>query len=146
MTTKYSDWVVRYDDLNPRQQENYNFQKVSAILADYGFVTMRLSDDWQGADFIAHHVDGETLLRIQLKGRLSFAKKYEGKGLHVVFRDGAQWHLYPHDELLDRVLAETNVANTQSWRETGEYTYPRLSQQLRTFLEPYRIGHDGVAQ
>lgn len=43
------------DDLNARQKENFNFQKVSAVLADYGYVTMRLSDDWQGADFIALH-------------------------------------------------------------------------------------------
>ena len=36
-----------YRDLNSRQQENYNFQKVSAVLADYGFATLRLSADWQ---------------------------------------------------------------------------------------------------
>lgn len=49
---------ICYNELNSRQQENYNFQKVSAVLADYGFVTMRLNDDWQGADFIAIHIDG----------------------------------------------------------------------------------------
>ena len=50
---------VSYSDLNSKQQENYNFQKISGILADYGFMTLRLNDDWQGADFIAQHVDGE---------------------------------------------------------------------------------------
>ena len=53
--------------LNPREKENYNFLKVSAVLADYGFVTMRLSSDWQGADFIAQHLDGETFLRVRPK-------------------------------------------------------------------------------
>ena len=48
---------ITYADLNSRQRENYNFQKVSALFADYGFTTMRLSDDWQGADFIAQHID-----------------------------------------------------------------------------------------
>lgn len=43
---------ISYRELNARQKENFNFQKVSAVLADYGFVTFRLSDDWQGADFI----------------------------------------------------------------------------------------------
>ena len=33
---------INYKDLNPRQQEAYNFQKVAAVLADYGFVTLRL--------------------------------------------------------------------------------------------------------
>jgi len=27
--------------------------KVAAALADYGYNSMRLNDDWQGADFIA---------------------------------------------------------------------------------------------
>ena len=42
---------VEYKSLNPRQQESYNFQKVAAALADYGFTAIRLSDDWRGADF-----------------------------------------------------------------------------------------------
>ena len=77
--------AIRYHDLtNAKQKENYNFLKVSAILADYGFMTMRLNDDWQGADFIAQHIDGETFLRVQLKGRLWFAKKYMDKSLFIV--------------------------------------------------------------
>ena len=39
---------VNYADLNPRQQECYNFQKISAVLAEYGFDCIKLSDDWQG--------------------------------------------------------------------------------------------------
>lgn len=72
---------IDYSRLNSRQKENFNFQKVSAVLADYGFVTLRLSDDWQSADFIAQHIDGVTFLRVQLKGRLTFERKYQGKGL-----------------------------------------------------------------
>lgn len=66
---------ISYDDLNSRQRENYNFHKVSAILADYGFTSIRLSDDWQGADFIAQHIDGQTFIKAQLKGRMSIDKK-----------------------------------------------------------------------
>jgi hypothetical protein len=51
---------------------------MSALLADYGFVSMRLSDDWRGADFIAQHVSGNPL-HVQLKGRLAFDKPYRGK-------------------------------------------------------------------
>lgn len=71
---------IAYESLNARQKESYNFQKVSAALADYGFITIKLSDDWHGADFIAQHLSGETL-KVQLKGRLSFYKKYQGKDL-----------------------------------------------------------------
>lgn len=78
--------LIEYKSLNPRQQENYNFQKVSAILADYGFSTIRLSDDWQGADFIANHVDGETFLKVQLKGVLTVDAIYVKKDIYICFR------------------------------------------------------------
>ena len=42
---------IDYSKLNARQQENYNFQKVSGVLADYGYTCIKLSDDWNGADF-----------------------------------------------------------------------------------------------
>lgn len=105
---------IQYSDLKPRQQENYNFQKVSAIFADYGFVTHRLSDDWQGADFIAQHIDGETFIKVQLKSRLAFDKKYYGKDLYVAFYIDNTWYLFPHDKLLEKFLAQTNIGNTES--------------------------------
>ena len=70
---------VRYRDLNARQKENFNFMKLSAVLADFGFAMLRLTDDWKGADFIAQHIDGDTFLKVQLKGRAVVDKKYVGK-------------------------------------------------------------------
>jgi len=105
---------------------------------------MRLSDDWQGADFIAQHREGE-FLKIQLKSRLWFDRKYHGKSIYIAFRcDGEgcpeqAWYLYPHDELLDTVLTETNIGNTESWRQHGGYSFPGLTAQMRQLLEPYRI-------
>src|SRR5258706_6333363 len=90
---------INYAELNSRQQESYNFQKVSAVLADYGYTTIRLSSDWKGADFIAQHFNA-TFLKVQLKGRLTFEKKYEDQDIHVCFRVGQKWYLYPHDVLL----------------------------------------------
>ncbi|HEY7120390.1 MAG TPA: hypothetical protein VH475_27625 [Tepidisphaeraceae bacterium] len=133
---------VEYSGLNARQKENYNFLKVSAVLADYGFMTMRLSDDWQGADFIAQHVDGGTFLKVQLKSRLAFGKKYTGKGLYVAFFYEGDWYLYPHDELLKRVLEETGVGKTASWMGRGGYSMGHLSQQMRALLEEYKICGD----
>jgi hypothetical protein len=131
---------VTYSELNSRQKENFNFQKVSAVLADYGFVTFRLTDDWQGADFLALRIDGE-VLRVQLKSRLAFYEKYTGKDLFVAFGDDDTWYLYPHDELLATVLANTTVRTSASWK-SGGYSFSRLSPQLRELLEPYRISGD----
>jgi hypothetical protein len=97
---------------------------------------------WQGADFIAQHLDGETFLKVQLKGRLVFDRKYIGKQLHIAFYDSERWYVYPHDELLQRVLLETNVGQTRSWIDVGLYSFPNLSRQLREMLEPYRVVGD----
>ena len=104
---------VEYENLNARQKENFNFQKVSSVLADFGYTTLRLSDDWQGADFIAQDKDGTTFLKVQLKGRLTFAEKYRGKEIFVCFRDKSDWYLFDHDSLLEMALEKTNIKNTE---------------------------------
>ena len=134
---------IDYGSLNARQQENFNFQKLSAILADFGFVTLRLTDDWGGADFIAQHIDGDTFLRVQLKSRLTFDKKYQNKGLFIAFPYAEDWYLFPHDELLATVLTDTGtMTGTKSWDEQGTYHFGRLSTQLLELLEPFRLTGD----
>ena len=94
---------IHYNDLNSRQKENYNFQKVAGELADYGFNCLRLTDDWQGADFIACHIDGDVFLKVQLKGRMTIDKKYSGKDIYIAFLNGDDCYIYPHDEMVDRI-------------------------------------------
>jgi hypothetical protein len=130
---------IQYSTLNAKQKEAYNFQKLSGILADYGFVTIRLSNDWQSADFIAQHIDGTRFLKVQLKGRLYFSKAYEGKDIYVAFPDGGAWYLYPHDEALSLILNKTNIASTRSWMEGGVYHFPEISVDIRAIMEDYRI-------
>ena len=55
---------VKYTSLNSREKENYNFHKVASALADYGYDSVRLNNDWQGADFIA--VKGDEMIKVQL--------------------------------------------------------------------------------
>ena len=66
---------INPDKLNGRQKEIYNFQQSAALLADYGFNCIKLSDDWQGTDFLAHHFDGRTTLKVQLEARLTVDRK-----------------------------------------------------------------------
>lgn len=132
---------ISYSNLNSRQQENYNYQKVSAILADYGFLTHRLTDDWQGADFIAQHIDGETFLKVQLKGRLSFDKKYKGKEIYIAFRsNNKNWYLYNHDELLGQIIDEIgSIEASKSWNKHGSYSFPRLGARYKKLLAPHQL-------
>ncbi len=131
--------LINYEQLNKRQQESYNFQQASAVLAEYGYTTIRLSDDWQGADFIAQHVDGKTFLKVQLKGRLTIDRKYEKRDIYVCFRVGNDWYLYPHDKLMRELLRTTKVANTKSWTQKGSYSWPGLSRKLEETLKRYRL-------
>ncbi|MCQ0093715.1 hypothetical protein [Roseovarius sp. M141] len=121
-----------YKSLNHRQKENYNFQKIAARLADYGFNSMRLSDDFHGADFIALHVDGETLLRVQLKGRLTFHQKYYGKSLHIAFRDRERVFVYPHDLLRQEIEAAGIVerSTSKAWVDHGSRSWRAVPKHL----------------
>ena len=123
--------------LNGRQKEIYNFQKSAALLADYGFNCIKLSDDWHGADFLAHHFDGNTTLKVQLKARLTIDRKYIGQDLWMNFPSAGKWYLVPHDKLVEAIGETTNWLNTESWQENGAYSSanpsPRLLQQLHPF-------------
>lgn len=132
---------VAYADLNSRQQENYNFQKVAARLADYGYNCIRLSDDFEGADFIALHADGETMLRVQLKGRFSFNAKYYGKGLHIAFREVDRFYVYPHDQLRQRIIDQGLLETSKSkpWIEDGSRNWPSVPKKFRRLLDDYEV-------
>ncbi len=128
---------IEYEKLNARQKENYNFQKISSKLAGYGFNCMWLNDDWQGADFIACHIDGNTFIKIQLKGRLTIDKKYNGKDIYVAFNQNDKWYIYPHDKLQSKL--SDKVSGTKSWDDIGCYNYPNIPKSLTEYMEQYAI-------
>ncbi len=134
---------IDYSRLNAKQKENYNFQKVSAVLADYGFSTLRLSEDWNGADFIANHVNGDLFLKVQLKGVLTVDSKYHGKDIWICFRREEVWYLYPHDDFLRWALLETNIGQTKGWSfvngkpQQGKYTWPSPSKEIKDWLQKF---------
>ncbi|MDW9906033.1 hypothetical protein [Sinorhizobium meliloti] len=130
---------VDYSKLNARQKENYNFQKVAGRLADYGFNCLRLNDDWHGADFLAVHVDGNAVLRVQLKGRFSFDTKYRDRGLHITFFANEDCYVYPHDDVLAVVEKRGRFGETISWAERGSYTWPSLPAWAVEILAQYRV-------
>ena len=127
---------IKYTELNAKAQEIYNFHKVASILADYGYNCMWLSNDWNGADFIAVHIDGISDIKVQLKGGPSFAKKYRVRDLHIGFMEQGDLYLYPHDQILDQV---ESVISDKKWREKGTYFQTKITKRFREILEPYKI-------
>ena len=112
---------IRYGELNGKQKETYNFQKVAAVLADYGYNCIKLNDDWKGADFLAYHKDGKHTLKVQLKTRITIMKQYLNKRLYMTFRVHNKWYLIQHDKLVEIIGEVTNWLNTPSWTEKGLY-------------------------
>lgn len=128
---------INYNELKPKQQEIYNFQKVAAVLADYGFNCIKLADDWHGADFLAYHKDGNDTLKVQLKGRISIDKKYEGKDLYMSFPVGDHWCPIEHDFLIQLVSENTDWLSTESWLSGGSYSSGHISKKLQVALANY---------
>ena len=129
---------ISYEQLNARQKEVFNFQKVASLLADYGFNCIKLDDDWQGADFLAYHKDGVNTLKVQLKPRPGIAKKYCNKDIYVAFPLNGHWYLIEHDALVEKVGRFTNWLNTESWKK-GAYTSRSLNRPLLDSLSENRL-------
>ncbi len=133
---------VSYEDLKTKQREIYNFQKAAAALADYGFNCIKLQDDWEGADFLAYHKDGETL-KVQLKGRgLTIAQKYLKKDLYLCFGSDEARYLIPYDDLFKIIKRVTPAAlRTRSWLEgRQEYYSGRPSKDVVNAIERFKLG------
>lgn len=136
----HKDKIV-YQDLNSRQKENFNYHKLSAVLADYGYTTLKLSDDWQSADCIAVHRDGSSI-KIQLKGRFVLNKDYMGKDLWIGFpgKKHASWYLYPHDEFLKELEGNKESFKFVDWfQKEGAYHSASLSAALLNLIERYKL-------
>ena len=139
---------IDYNDLTANQKEIYNFHQVAAVLAGYGFNCIKLSDDWQGADFLAYHKDGAQTLKVQLKGRVSIYRKYIGKDLYMCFpirTIGMQetWYLVPHDELIQIARDTTPWLDSESWRRGG-YSSGNPSHAMMQLLHPYALTDESL--
>lgn len=137
---------VEYRQLNGKQQEVHNFHQIAARLAQYGYATYPIRDDWNGGDMIARHMTEakKPTLTIQVKGRLTFSKKYIGKELWEAFPLGARIFVFPHDAVLKRYLALRNsqrkpLDDNDAWKTGGTVHWGRPTADLLNLLTPYEL-------
>jgi len=141
MSTEHTRFEkVPYDSLNARQKELFNFQKVAATLADYGFNCVKLADDWQGADFLAYHVKDTKTLKVQLKSRLTIQLKYCEKDIWIAFPHKGFWYLIEHDRLVDKVREHTDWLDSLSWKNLGGYSSTSVNPRLLDSLVENNLG------
>tara|TARA_R110002072_G_scaffold203959_1_gene362005 strand:+ start:515 stop:907 length:393 start_codon:yes stop_codon:yes gene_type:complete len=124
---------IIYSQLNSKQKENYNFHKVASALADYGYNSLRLNDDWQGADFIA--INGDDMIKIQLKGRFTVDKKYIGKEIFIAFIENNIIKLFNHDEAVS--ILTDNIKNSKSWDDLGGYSWGKTPKIYSSIIREF---------
>ena len=125
---------ISYAKLNSKQKEARNSYHLMAQLADCGFESHRLHNDYQGADIVALSMNGETL-RIQLKGRPTVSKEYLGKGLMMAFpaQTGSEdFVLVDHDSLAEWWMGENE---SESWVHRGAYSAKTPTAAMRDWIE-----------
>ena len=128
---------IKYTDLDKKSREGYNFHKMAAILADYGYHCIWLSNDWNGADFIAVHLDGVSDIKVQLKGGPYLNKKFIGKNLYIGFFMDHDLYVYPHDKILN--LIEPLLSNDKKWLKEGTYFQTSLGKRFKEPLAAYKV-------
>ena len=122
---------VSYKSLTAKQKELFNFQKIAATLADYGYNCIKLADDWQGADFLAYRFNGTTTLKVQLKSRITINKKYTGKQIWIAFPHNRRfWYLIEHDNLVEKVGEHTTWLESAAWKDKGLYSSTSINSKL----------------
>ena len=124
---------VVYQDLNAKQKESYNFQKLSSVLADYGYTTYRMFDDYNGADLHAVRITGE-VVKIQLKGRLTIDRKYLNKQLFIAFSDNGNWYCYPHDYMFKIITNHSEGA-----KQSGDRSMSLIPKWIIPTLVEFKL-------
>lgn len=127
---------VTYSKLSAKQKEAYNFAHLSALLSEFGLSSIWLQDDWQGADCLAQTNENE-FIKIQLKSRLTFDKKYIGKNLYIAFPYLEGFYIYPHDLILENYIEQFKP--TKSWKENGHWSMAKPSKRDQKNIEPYFV-------
>lgn len=70
---------------------------------------------------------------------MTVARKYEGKGLRIAFPDRETWYIYPHDEVLQKLLHAKKTSLSTTYSATGGYSFPGLSKEWRQLLREFAI-------
>jgi hypothetical protein len=90
-----------------------------------------------GVDFILQRESDGKLHKVQLKGRWTIDKKYEGRDIWMAFPIADDWYLVPHDEMVKS--AEPGVLESLSWTKDGLYSRPKPSMAVIEKYKCYRF-------
>jgi len=133
---------IQYALLSGKEQEAFNAAHLRQLLATYGYLeAFTVSGDKHGADMLFYRSSDAHVLKVQLKGRASIGKSYVGKELYIAFNDKKTgiWYMYPHDEIMEKVLDLGKCTGTVAWDKVGSWNWPGLPVWLKNVLEEWVI-------
>jgi hypothetical protein len=90
-----------------------------------------------GVDFILYRESDRELRKVQLKGRWTIDKKYEGRDIWIAFPIDGNWYLMKHDDMV--ATAAPGVLQSVSWTKNGLYSKGTLTATAKKQFEPYRF-------
>ena len=133
---------VQYDALSSKEQEAYNAAHLMGVMACRGYLeSFKINGDKHGADLLFYRSSDTHVLKVQLKGRPTLGKEYEGKDLHIAYPDRKNdcWYIYPHDVVMQATLDLGKMAGTVSWEIAGLYSWGGPPKWMGDILSPYRV-------
>ena len=133
---------VQYDALSGKEQEAYNAAHLMGVMACRGYLeSFKVNGDKHGADLLFYRSRDAHVLKVQLKGRPTLGKEYEGKDLHIAYPDRKNdcWYIYPHDVVMQATLDLGKMAGTVSWEIAGLYSWGGPPKWMGDILSPYRV-------
>jgi hypothetical protein len=89
-----------------------------------------------GVDFILYREADGVLRKVQLKGRWTIDRKYVGPDIWVAFPIRDDWHLMPHDLMLEHAEANGKTLKSASWLEGGAYSKAMASAATIAQCQP----------
>lgn len=127
---------VTFDRMGLKEKEVYNYYSFAVKLAEYGFQLVPVHNDWKGADLIAISKHQTDLLKIQLKGSFYLDRNFIGRDIFIAFVYENEYYLYPHDDIYSKFKYKLT---DKKWIKNGTYFSTKLTKEIRSFLEEYRI-------
>lgn len=95
---------------------------------------------------IARHMTdtARKTLTIQVKSRMTLARKYQNKDIWIAFIQDDDIFVFPHDLVLREFhdlqkKKGVPVEASRAWRDEGIIHWRRLTKDLKKILAPYRL-------
>ncbi len=133
---------VQYDELSGKEKESYNAAKLRALMATWGYLeAFTVNGDKHGADLLFYRASDGDILKVQLKGRATLNKAYQGKDIYIAFqhKKTGDWYVYNHDLIMASTLDLGQLIGTESWDTKGSWSWPTLPSWLHSLLSSWRV-------